>query len=178
MNYKVKLFHRNVSGKVLLDDLHKTAKKLGKKHISRQEYNIEGEFHPSTFAARFGSWNKALLKAGLKVKFIDWIPDDKLMVNLKKVWDTLGRQPKWEEMLKPLSIYSRSAYAMHFGSWQGALLALEKAVKTGKFKSSKKAADKNLKNIKAKCPREPGRREGGRRFSYQSGRPDTTFKIL
>jgi len=130
--------HRNEPDKVLLADLRKTASSHGKNHITADEYKKKGGFHLTTICSRFGSWNRALLKAGLKVKFIRQVSDDELLLNLKRVWDTLCRQPKCEDMIKPLSKYCRNAYSKHFGSWQGALLSLVKAIKAGRFKSSKK----------------------------------------
>lgn len=140
MKYKVKLFHLNVPDGVLIKDLRKAARKSGKNHITSIEYKKEGSYSHTTICKRFGGWNKALIKAGLKAKHVRNVSDYELLENLKNVWDSIGRQPRWEEMTKPLSEYYGSAYPRHFGSWQNALLQFEKAMLTGKFKSLKKRA--------------------------------------
>jgi hypothetical protein len=140
MKYKVKLFHLNIPDKALLKDLRNAAAKSGKNHITASEYKKEGSFSHTTICRRFGGWNKALIKAGLKAKHVRNVSDYELLENMKNVWDSLGRQPRWEEMSKPLSEFYGSAYPRHFGSWQKALLEFEKAMRTGKFKSLKKRA--------------------------------------
>jgi len=140
MKYKIKLFHLNVPDDALIKDLRKAAGKTGKNHITASGYKKEGSFNLSTICKRFGGWNSALIKAGLKAKHVRIVSDDELLRNLKNVWDSLGRQPRWEEMSKPLSLYYGSAYPRHFGSWQKALLEFEKTMRTGKLKSFKKRA--------------------------------------
>lgn len=45
------------------------------------------------------------------------------MDNLKRVWDTLGRQPLYNEMAAPLSAFYVTAYVHRYGSWNKALEA-------------------------------------------------------
>jgi len=111
----------NIPDKELLRDLRKTAKKLGKNYVTNMEYKKEGKFSPWTIALRFGSWNAAHTKAGLKVNWLRKIPTDELMRNLKNIWDSLGRQPSLSEITKPLSLYGRSPYLKRFGTWQNTL---------------------------------------------------------
>src|SRR3989304_6952999 len=98
MRYIVKKYHLNTPDNILIADLRKTAKRLGKDYISMKEYAACGEFHASTIYARFGGWNEAIKKAGMNVQFNRNVTDDMLMLNLKKEWDSLGRQPKHIEM--------------------------------------------------------------------------------
>jgi hypothetical protein len=108
-----------VPEEVLISDLQKTAAKLGKKRMSYLDYERRGSYNGTTERKRFGSWNKALLKAGLKT-FVP-VSKEELLLNLKHVWDKLKRQPLKKEMLKPLSQYSISRYTTRFGSWIAAL---------------------------------------------------------
>lgn len=132
MKYILKHNHRNLTDKILLDDLRRTAKILGKEHVSALEYSNMGKYYASTITRRFGSWNDALTKAGLNIKKLRQIQDQDLMLNLKKVWNTLGRQPLCVEMVKPLSKYRPKVYARHFGSWNAALEQFVQYAEKGK----------------------------------------------
>lgn len=141
MKYKVQLNSRYIPDKELIADLRKTAKKLRKtgrkKHVSFIEYRRDGRFNPATLYGRFGSWNAALLKAGLKTVYKIPASEPELLFNLKRVWDALGRQPLFDDMRCPISEYHPSVYPRRFGSWNRALFALEKACKNGKLKAFK-----------------------------------------
>jgi len=119
MKYILKTNHRNIPDKELLNDLRKSAKMLGKLKISKREYQSKGTYDDSTLTRRFGSWNKAVLKARLEINKPANVAE--LMDNLKHVWDTLKRQPTSKDMVKPLSKYSNYAYVWIFGSWSAAL---------------------------------------------------------
>lgn len=120
MQYILNKYNYNVTDEALLEDMRRTARKLGKVYIKYSEYR--GYYHPRTIVERFGGWNRSLAKAGLIIMRNGRVDDDELMLNLKKVWDLLGRQPTWSEMVKPLSLYSGPTYARHFGSWRCALV--------------------------------------------------------
>jgi hypothetical protein len=49
----------------ILADLKCIASKLGAKTVSQPRYRQYGRYDETTVARRFGSWNKALLTAGL-----------------------------------------------------------------------------------------------------------------
>lgn len=105
----------------MLDDLRRVAKLLGKTTIRYEEYPEHGRCASRVFETRFGSWNKALEAAGLEVSQRQDIPDIELFENLEKVWRTLGRQPRREEMRRPLSAFSGSTYEKRFRGWRAAL---------------------------------------------------------
>ena len=131
--------------RVLLADLRKTAKRLGKSYIGFAEYEKEGEFHPSTLEKRFGGWNAAADKAGLKLKKRWRISTDELLNNLKKVWDTLGRQPRGYELRKPLSKYLYINYFRRFGSWNRALAEFANKFNNRKCNTANQEANKKLR---------------------------------
>lgn len=110
-----------------------------------EEYDKAGKYSASCLSTRFGGWNNALIKAGLKIKKINRITGDELLENLKKVWDTLDRQPRSTEMEKPVSLYNRTAYKRHFGSWYNALMEYLNAVKAGKLEPGKNLCHKKIK---------------------------------
>ena len=121
MKFELETYHRNTPEQELLDDLMRVSKELGRNKVTIEEYNERGKFNHTTFSRRFGSWLKALEKAGLeKTKNMN-IPDDELFSNIEEVWLKYGRQPRYKEMLAPLSKYSAQTYEYRYGSWRKAL---------------------------------------------------------
>ena len=163
----------NTSDEALLGDLRKTARKLGKRSVTFSEYSSQGKFTASRLYHRFGGWNKALVKAGLKVTKMSAIPLDELMRNLKKVWDSLGRQPRYSDMFASFSLYSPNIYGNRFGKWYDVLKAFIEFQKTGKCKlitnkkfvgnkNKRKAVSKSMRydilkrdNFKCRCGASP-----------------------
>ena len=66
MKFQLEEFHRNVTDGDLIADLKHVANDLNKKSVTSREYNERGKFHGQTLILRFGSWLKALEKAGLQ----------------------------------------------------------------------------------------------------------------
>ena len=60
-------------------------------------------------------------KAGLNIFLKLNIPEDELFENLAKVWQRLGRQPKFHELKQNSSKFSAATYANRYGSWYNAL---------------------------------------------------------
>lgn len=105
----------------LISDLVNVSKKLNKNAITHTEYEQHGQFSISAFQYHFGTWFKALEKAGLKKTRNLGISDKDYFENLEEVWIKLGRQPKYNDMKKPLSKYVAGAYEHRFGTWRKAL---------------------------------------------------------
>jgi 5-methylcytosine-specific restriction endonuclease McrA len=105
----------------LIEDMLKVAGKLGTKAVTIAEYEEHGKFGSSAVSKRFGGWNKAKMKAGLKIGRLYNSTDEDYFENLLNVWQTLGRQPKYQEMVAPLSRLNISSYDRKFGSWRSAL---------------------------------------------------------
>lgn len=133
MKYELKEYHRLVSDKEIIEDLIMVSRRLQKDSISKMEYAVHGRYNTNTVSDRFGVWNDALKKAGLKARKIKTVSTEELFINLKRVWDTLGRQPRWVEMIKPLSKYLPGTYASHFGTWGEALKEFVKSANNGKL---------------------------------------------
>jgi hypothetical protein len=160
MKYKVKKKHHNTPEEVLLDDLRKAARKLGKKSLTIAEYESLGSYDPSTFIWRFGAWNAAIELAGLKINRLNYIPPRELMQNLKCVWDKLGRQPKATDMKTAVSRYCLNVYSNRYGTWNNALDAFVRYIKTGAYKKADKvkrtlAAAKQYRRKKRRLKRMP-----------------------
>lgn len=121
LKFELEEYHRNISDEELLADLKRVTSELEKSSVTYNEYKKRGRYSSRTFLKRFGSWNKALERAGLN-KNRDWnIPEENIFQNLEEVWIKLGRQPRYSEMQKPLSKYSTRSYLNRFGTWRKAL---------------------------------------------------------
>jgi hypothetical protein len=96
-------------------------KTLGQSTLTIRDYEQYGKYHFGTVSQRFGSWNKAVLAAGMPVNIRTDIMNEELFNNLAKVWTTLGRQPKRREMKAPLSEFSEGPYIKRFGGWTKSL---------------------------------------------------------
>jgi hypothetical protein len=146
MEFKLEKRHVNVSDKELLDDLVKVAKSLKKDSVYQREYNHKGKFNSVTLCRRFGSWFKALEKAGLKQTKIWGTTDEEYFKNLEEVWVKLGRQPKLNEMKQPLSKYTGDAYRVRFGGWTKALEEFIKYANKKEITYTKKQTSKFSKH--------------------------------
>ena len=107
-----------------MSDIQWVAKKLGKKTLTKENYDQLGNFHSSTLSRRFGSWIKTLDKAGLdtqrenkEISKVDIVSD------LKLVARKLSRNSFSGQEYEDNGKYSESAVARKFGSWNNALEA-------------------------------------------------------
>ena len=145
MNQKFTLdqYHRDIPDSCLLADLKRVATVL-EKSPTIEEYDNQGKYHPSTLIRRFGGWFEVLEKCNLeKTRSPLNISNEELFSNLEAVWIKLGRQPRYNELYKPLSNYSAATYANRFGSYRSALKSfVEHINKAGKQKPQIPPVDK------------------------------------
>jgi Homing endonuclease associated repeat/HNH endonuclease len=132
MKYELNTYHRNTPDQELLDDLKKVANQIGMDKVTRDQYDHKGKFHSGTLVRRFGDWNKALEKAGLKLTFKRNLSERELFENIEDVWIKLGRQPLYREIKIPLSKYSNGPYEKRFGTWRKALEAFIEYINSSK----------------------------------------------
>lgn len=121
MDFKLEENLRGATDEEILDDLRQCARSLGKESITYAEYQRFGKGSSGTIVRRFGSWNCALEKAGLKVKVQRDISDDDLFANIEQMWISLGRQPRYSEVKFPFSKFSNVTYDKRFGKYSDAL---------------------------------------------------------
>ena len=110
-----------VTDEELLVDLRLVAGKLDRSTVPQKTYGKLGRFDYSTITRHFGSWNAALLAAGLNLSNEIQISDERLFGNLLALWQHFGRQPRRRELSHPPSTISQSPYLRRFGSWSVAL---------------------------------------------------------
>ena len=110
-----------VSDQELISDMRRIAQIASSNVISFRLYSKLGTYHPSTVALRFGTWNKALIAAGLEIANERDIADERLFENLMRLWEHYCRQPRFRELTRPPSVISSGPYQRRFGSWMKAL---------------------------------------------------------
>jgi hypothetical protein len=110
-----------VSSKEILADMRRAAQLAGSDALSQRVYSEFGRYDPTTASRRFGSWNAAVIAAGLQIANEINISDERLFQNLMRLWEHYGRQPRLAELAVPRSQVSWGAYRRRFRSWIQAL---------------------------------------------------------
>jgi 5-methylcytosine-specific restriction endonuclease McrA len=110
-----------VSNQEIISDMQRVAKLASTNIVSFRLYRELGNYAASTVALRFGSWNEALVAAGLEVANERDISDVRLFENLMCLWEFHGRQPRFRELASPPSVISSGPYQRRFHSWMKAL---------------------------------------------------------
>lgn len=124
-----KIRNYDVTAEDCVTDIQRVAKELGKTTLSSYEYERHGKFKRDLIRKRCGSWEAALERVGLKASPLGHrISDEELFENLERLWETLGRQPRSTDIVKPLSSYSYPVYPNRFGSYRKALEAFVASV--------------------------------------------------
>ena len=125
MKFELEPYHGEVNEQDVILDLKNVASKLKKNSVTQREYNKYGKYSHKTVYKKFNSWPSALNKAGLKLKsnIGTSISNEALFENLEEVWIKLASQPKYKDMIPPLSKYHASTYERRFGGWRKALIA-------------------------------------------------------
>lgn len=110
-----------VSSDEILSDIRRVAEQAGTKIVSQKLYTELGKYDPSTPTRRFGTWNKAVIAAGLDVANEINISDERLFENIMLLWEHFGRQPRRAELARAPSSISQQPYKRRFRSWTDAL---------------------------------------------------------
>jgi predicted restriction endonuclease len=167
MKYQLKDFNRNIPDSELLDDLRRVVEKLGLDKISSRQYDENGgKYNAGTIGVRFGSWNNALEKAGLKLILKHNSSDTELFKNIENIWIKLGRQPVSRDMKRPLSEFSTHPYISKFGSFRNGLEAFVEFINSdiediGQTEIEQNLLDNSITNeiiFKHKTKRNPSER--------------------
>lgn len=119
MKYEMKTLS-DYSEENILNELKRVAKLLNKNTVGYEDMGKHGRCSTSVYEKKFGSWNNALLKAGLEISHRQNIPSGELLAEMETLWNKLGKQPTYDEM-DELGRFSTQAYVTRFGSWRKAL---------------------------------------------------------
>lgn len=122
MKFELDEFHHGVTDIELIADLKRVASELKNNTVNITDYKRCGKYGKTTYIRRFGSWLGALEKAGLeRSRAGRYLSEEYLFKNLEEVWIRLGRQPRYDDIQKPLSKYSMRVYLNRFSGWRNTL---------------------------------------------------------
>lgn len=123
MRFELPPDNRNRPDAELLDDLRRVARELNGDSVRRDDYEKTGRFNPQTLVNRFGTWNAALLRAGLRVVKRQAIPEQELLDDLKRAAQLAGPGPLTQTLYDVHGAFSHEPVVRRFGSWSKALAA-------------------------------------------------------
>ncbi len=169
MKFQLKPDNRNASDDELIKDLLKVADQLGSSSIKMRDYNKIGRFHSGTITRRFNGWNKALERAGLKVKKQVNISDEELMADIKRVALKIAPQKLTQKIYNRKGKFTSQTITERLG-WNKTLKALRLETSLDQDISEKELFD-NLETLWIKLGHAPRRRDMVKPISKYSERP-------
>jgi len=100
-------------------------RKPEKDTLTKHEYLANGGFGERIIYRHFGSWKSFVEAGGFSVSplYFERATEDRLLENIERVWELLGRQPKTDDFSEPFSKFSANTYKKRFGSLRKALEA-------------------------------------------------------
>ena len=152
MKFSLPPDNRDQPDEELLKDLRAVAAALGAHALTYRVYEERGRFACETVRRRFGSWNRALAKAGLSASKRHRIPNSELIASVAQVWMQLGRPPSRTEFDRLGSGASDSTVENRFGGWRRALEAVVLELGDGTVKDS---SPQEEPTTRATTPRTP-----------------------
>jgi hypothetical protein len=161
MKFQLQKRHKSWTDSELIADVIRVGKQRRLQTVSCIDYIRYGKYSYSVFWKRFSSWANVLKLAGMQTTRYYSTAD--LFWNMKKVWSSLGRQPKMRDMIGPFSRYRGETYAYRFGTWQKALKWFVKHANKRKFQKKDFEILSLQGTRSARLPR-PARPKLGQRF--------------
>lgn len=158
MVFKIRVFSRNLTGEKILRDIRKTAKIMKQETINAFDYDKRGIIRSAAVIAKFGSWNKALIAAGMKpidrkAEAVENLVKDIMAVS-KKLGKTSFSCYEYERNGK----YNYAMVKRYFSKWSDALKAA--GLKYVKRRSpTKQQLLENLTEVWVKLGRQPSVKE-------------------
>ena len=132
----------------LLSDIMRVSKVVGGITLTQKTYSINGLYDVSTITRRFGSWIKALERAGLKSGNIINYTDEELFENILNIWQYKGKQPVRKDLAFPPSKISQSPYNRRFHSW---ITAIKEFVNYANDKNIEVNKNDSADSVNIKC---------------------------
>ena len=114
---------KHIHSDALLPDIRRVADSLGRTPTS-DEYDELGAYSTHTIRDRFGSWNEALVEAGLEPNRQYGTSRRELLDDLRRVADELERTPTRAEY-NDRGRFSVGALRYRFDSWRAAVEAAD-----------------------------------------------------
>lgn len=123
--YTLNNYHHNIEPSELIIDLQNVAKKLGKKYISRSQYEKNGNFSATPFIRHFGNWKNALKEAGLNTEYykedLKRISNSDLISDIINVQKHVSKEIIYTSDYKKYGSYKVQTILNRFGNWNNAL---------------------------------------------------------
>lgn len=158
-------FLSDKSEESLLNEIRRVASLIKKDSLTQSDFNLHGRVSSGLIKKRFGSWNIALEKAGLKITKRMNVSDEDIFSEIGRIWNILNHRPSQDEFDK-LSIYSVPLLKLRFGSY---LKTIDKFTKSNENVSSSTKDNKDVGDatkptkliISQVSNNKPGRKYGG-----------------
>ena len=124
MIFELNEYHHNVSDEELINDVIYTAKKVGKKTLTRDEYTRNGKFSGSTLERRFGGWKNVLKLCKLETKghnFRYTFSDDDVVSDIKRVAGICKKDTVTTKEYDVYGTYSSQTLIARYKLWNNIL---------------------------------------------------------
>ncbi|MCR4321995.1 MAG: HNH endonuclease [Candidatus Brocadiaceae bacterium] len=162
---------KNITDDQLIADLIQVASQLKSNSLTQKEYKKYGKFGDSIFWHRFGSWSKALAKAGLnKSRKKITIKNEELIEDILRVAAELKTDSITRKKYDSHGKFNSDTFRMRFGSW---IKTKETAGLSSKRRENPSTSDedyfKNLEEVWIKLGRQPHFSDMKIPFSKYSG---------
>lgn len=142
----------------LIAELRRVASLLPQGKLKRSEFDRLAKVHSSTLHRRFGTWQKALVAAGLGDRFDDrsesWSRDE-ILIHLRSVAQLLGRSHVTKRELLAESGISSRPISRLFGSYRAALNAAGLSQSPSGVRYTDEECFENLLNVWMALGRQP-----------------------
>jgi hypothetical protein len=114
-------YARNTPEAELLADLTRVARLLNSRSLTQAMYRQHGQFSPVTMFKRFGTWNAALKRAGLKASRNFNVPAKLVINDIRRVARRLKVTTLSGTQYVAHGRYCLPVIYRHFGNWQKAV---------------------------------------------------------
>ena len=109
-----------VSDADLLADLRSVAGAVSQPSVTQTQYRSLGKYGPTTQIGHFGSWNRALVAAGLKI-YERSTPSSELLADVRRAAEAIAQSTISIEQYRRIGKHDRSTLTSRFGSWNTVL---------------------------------------------------------
>ncbi len=162
MKFELTEPNQQYSDSELIDDLRLVAKRLGKNWLTQREYNKNGQFSYQTQKKRFGSWLKALDKAGLEQGKRSWggeysetsIPEHQLIDDMQRVAEKLNKKAITIAEYDEHGQFGSATISRRYSGWNNAKKAAYLEI-TRLYNSSDEDYFDNILNVWQKLGHQP-----------------------
>lgn len=109
MKFELKEY-KPISDDDILEDIRRVAELIGNNTVIYTEYRKHGKYSDKTISRRFGKWNDALQKAGLKETGFNFgISEEDLFADIEQMWIKRGKQPSAGYIKQRIGLFQQSA---------------------------------------------------------------------